>query len=56
MLTAEQHARAERLLARGEAYLANGNIMGARDFFERAADAGLAAAPCAWRPPTTLSS
>ena len=41
---AEQRARAERLLARGEAYLANGNIMGARDFFERAADAGLAAA------------
>jgi hypothetical protein len=42
-LAAEQRARAERLLARGEAYLANGNIMGARDFFERAADAGLAA-------------
>jgi TPR repeat protein len=40
---AEQRARAERLLARGEAYLANGNVMGARDFFERAADAGLAA-------------
>jgi hypothetical protein len=43
-LTQEQRARAERMLARGEAYLANGNIMGARDFFERAADAGLAAA------------
>jgi len=41
--SAEQRARAERLLARGQAYLANGNIMGARDFFERAADAGLAA-------------
>lgn len=40
---AEEQARAERLLARGAAYLANGNIMGARDFFERAADAGLAA-------------
>ena len=40
---ADQRARAERLLARGEAYLANGNVMGARDFFERAADAGLAA-------------
>jgi hypothetical protein len=40
--TEEQRARAERLLARGEAYLAIGNIMGARDFFERAADAGLA--------------
>lgn len=38
----EQRARAERLLARGEAFLANGNIMGARDFFERAADAGSA--------------
>jgi hypothetical protein len=43
-LSEEQRGRAERLLARGEAYLANGNIMGARDFFERAADAGLAAA------------
>ena len=43
-LTEEQRTRAERLVARGEAYLANGNIMGARDFFERAADAGLAAA------------
>ena len=40
--TGESRARAERLLARGEAYLAAGNIMGARDFFERAADAGLA--------------
>jgi hypothetical protein len=43
-LTEQQRAGAERLLARGEAYLANGNIMGARDFFERAADAGLAVA------------
>ena len=40
---AEQRARAERLLARGQAYLANGDAMGARDFFERAADADLAA-------------
>jgi hypothetical protein len=39
-----ERARAERLLAQGEAYQANGNIIGARDFFERAADAGLAAA------------
>jgi hypothetical protein len=43
-LTEEQRVRAERLLARGEAFLANGNIVGARDFFERAADAGLAVA------------
>ncbi|HEX6001126.1 MAG TPA: hypothetical protein VFZ16_17305 [Hyphomicrobiaceae bacterium] len=39
----EKRARAERLLARGEAYLANGNIMGAREFFGRAAEGGLAA-------------
>jgi hypothetical protein len=42
-LSDEQRARAERLLARGEAYLANGNIIAARDFFERGADSGLAA-------------
>jgi hypothetical protein len=42
-LVGEQRAKAERLQARGEAYLANGNIIAARDFFERAADAGLAA-------------
>lgn len=42
--SAEERARAERMLARGEAYLANGNIMAARDFFARAAGAGLAAA------------
>ena len=43
-LSAEEKARAERLLARGEEHLASGNVAGARDFFERAADAGLAAA------------
>jgi hypothetical protein len=42
-LSAEGRARAERLMARGEDYLAAGNIVAARDFFERAADAGLAA-------------
>lgn len=42
-LAGEERAKAERLQARGEAYLANGNIIAARDFFERAADAGLAA-------------
>ena len=43
-MSAETRARAGRLLARGEEYLASGNIAAARDFFERAADAGLAAA------------
>jgi TPR repeat protein len=43
-IAAEEKARAEQLLARGDAYLADGNVMGARDFFERAADIGLAAA------------
>ena len=42
-LTSQDRARAERLVARGEEYLATGNIVAARDFFERAADAGLAA-------------
>jgi TPR repeat protein len=32
------------LLARGEEYFVGGNIAAARDFFERAAEAGLAAA------------
>jgi hypothetical protein len=43
-LSVEVKARAERLLARGEEYFASGNVVAARDFFERAADAGLAAA------------
>jgi TPR repeat protein len=42
--SAEETARAEQLLARGDAYLADGNVMGARDFYERAADIGLATA------------
>ena len=41
-LTSQDKARAERLVARGEEYLATGNIVAAREFFERAADAGLA--------------
>jgi len=43
-LPPEAKARAERLLAKGEEYFASGNIAAARDFFERAADAGLALA------------
>jgi hypothetical protein len=43
-LPPQEKARAERLLAKGEEYFASGNILGARDFFERAADVGLAAA------------
>jgi hypothetical protein len=43
-LLPEEKARAERLLARGEEYFVGGNIAAARDFFERAAEAGLAAA------------
>lgn len=39
-----EKARAERLLAKGEEYFASGNIAAARDFFERAADVGLAGA------------
>ena len=39
-----EKARVEHLLARGLDYLAAGNVAAARDFFERAADMGLAAA------------
>jgi len=39
-----EKARAEHLLAHGLDYLAAGNVAAARDFFERAADMGLAAA------------
>ena len=42
-LTDEDRARAERFLVRGDEYLADGNVIAARGFFERAADAGLAA-------------
>ena len=41
-LAADEIARAEKLLALGERYLAQGNIAGARQFFQRAANAGLA--------------
>jgi hypothetical protein len=37
-------ARAEAFVARGLDYLAAGNVVGARDFFERAAELGLATA------------
>jgi hypothetical protein len=43
-LTPQDKARAERMLARGEEYLASGNVAAARDFFERAAEIGQAAA------------
>jgi len=43
-LPPQEKVRAERLLAKGEEYFASGNIAAARDFFERAADVGLAAA------------
>ena len=42
-LTDEDRARAERFLVRGDEYLADGNVIAARGFFERAADVGLAA-------------
>jgi len=43
-VSSEVKARAEKLVARGEKYLVDGNIEAARQFFRRAADAGLAAA------------
>lgn len=43
-LSGEKTTRAERALALGEKYFANGSIIAARQFFQRAADAGLAAA------------
>ena len=41
-LAADEKARAEKLVAQGERYLAQGNIAIARQFFQRAADVGLA--------------
>jgi len=41
-LSAEDRAHAERMMAQGERYLTQGNIAIARQFFQRAADAGLA--------------
>jgi len=43
-ISAEEKARAERLVAQGEKNLADGKIEVARQFFERAAEAGLAVA------------
>ena len=43
-LSAEQQERAERALAHGEEYLARGSVLVARQYFQRAADAGLATA------------
>ncbi|MBX9589131.1 MAG: hypothetical protein K2X43_07495 [Hyphomonadaceae bacterium] len=42
-LTAEEKARADRLVANGDRHLDQGNIGAARMFFQRAAEAGLAA-------------
>jgi hypothetical protein len=41
-LSADERARAEKLMALGERYLAQGNVALAREFFRRAADAGFA--------------
>jgi hypothetical protein len=43
-LSAEGRTRAEHLVAQGEKYLGDANIEAARQFFRRAADAGLAVA------------
>jgi len=43
-LSIEERARAEHLVAQGEKYLGDANVEAARQFFRRAADAGLAAA------------
>jgi TPR repeat protein len=42
-ISLEEKARAEQALVRGEKYFAEGSILVARQFFERAAEAGLAA-------------
>jgi hypothetical protein len=41
-LSAEEKARTEKLVAQGERFLAQGNIAVARQYFQRAAEAGLA--------------
>lgn len=43
-MTPEARARAEKFVAAGDQYLSQGNIAAARQFFERAAEAGLALA------------
>lgn len=40
-LSPQDKARATRLLTQGDKYLVSGNVAAARDFYERAADAGL---------------
>lgn len=42
-LSAEEQQKAERMLAQGDRFLDSGNISVARQYFQRAADAGLAA-------------
>jgi TPR repeat protein len=42
-LSAEEKDRAEKMMAQGEKFLSQGNIAVARQYFQRAADAGLAA-------------
>ena len=44
VLTPDERVRAERLLKQGDKYLTAGNIVAARDFYERATEAGLAEA------------
>jgi hypothetical protein len=43
-LSSQDRARAERFVVQGDKYLAGGNIAAARDFYERAAEVGLAEA------------
>jgi hypothetical protein len=43
-LSVDERARAEHLVAQGEKYLGDANVEAARQFFRRAADAGLATA------------
>jgi TPR repeat protein len=42
-LSAEEKSRADKLMAQGEKFLSQGNIAVARQYFQRAAEAGLAA-------------
>ena len=52
VLTPADRENAEKLVARGERDLEQGNIAQARQFFLRAAQIGLARARSCWRPPT----
>ena len=40
-LSSEERAHAEKMIAQGERYLSQGNVAIARQFFQRAAEAGL---------------